>query len=297
MAPEFSLEDKLQWLDGYHRCLNADLPSEADIFLPKRFLKQLQAIRNNDLEAVAAAQKVIMKEKELEKDAGTTGQTVPTKKSSSNSSTAKGMSAFKVIPPPKIKMQMTPGESQLFEHFVGKAVRYLEFGSGGSTIAALSSASIESVHSVESDPAWIERMQSVLSIQEAHKSGRLHMHHADIGPVKRWGHPSDSGSTKKWPNYSWRIWQNLPRNFDCILIDGRFRVACGLVAAIMTASADPAIMVPNYYTRGRKYTVLEKALYPIESVDSLQVFRIRLDIAERMPEVLLSLANCIFDPS
>ena len=111
--------------------------------------------------------------------------------------------------------------------------RYQEFGIGGSTVLAIRSG-LERVVAVDSDPDWVDAARRHPEIAAAIQAGRADIHHADIGPVAQWGHPSDPGHIWSWPAYiatAWDVWAQRNEMPDLIFVDGRFRVACCLSVA------------------------------------------------------------------
>jgi hypothetical protein len=55
---------------------------------------------------------------------------------------------------------MTDAEVGVVRECFSKASSLVEFGSGGSTLLAAQSPSLRRIWSVESDPAWIERLRA-----------------------------------------------------------------------------------------------------------------------------------------
>lgn len=125
---------------------------------------------------------------------------------------------------------MHPNEIQMYERRLRAASRVCEFGSGASTTFALRTG-IKRIVSVESDAAWLGLMRRDPIIREAAADGRLHLLHADIGPVERWGFPVDRQDKARWrayPEAPWPTWEALNEEPDLVLVDGRFRIACCL---------------------------------------------------------------------
>ena len=87
----------------------------------------------------------------------------------------------------------------------------------------------------------------------AKRAGRLRMHRVDIGPTRKWGHPLGDESKARWPQYAQAVWQAaLPQPVDFVLIDGRFRVACALMARLK-ARPDALVAFHDFWTRLRAY--------------------------------------------
>ncbi len=166
------------------------------------------------------------------------------------------------------------------------AKNYLEYGSGNSTKMAARTPTLPCITSVESDPAFVRReLSDDPDIHSAIVSGRLRFLMVDIGVTKEWGHPVDRSKAYLWPNYSLCPYLHgyLP---DLILIDGRFRVACGLVAALQAPGA--TILIHDYANRP-EYHVLEQFLKIEERVASLVKCRRKLQIDEIVARALLNI--------
>ena len=127
------------------------------------------------------------------------------------------------------------------------AGRYLEWGSGGSTLLAswlmllrnrsgyASESNLTHAVSIESSTAFVDRLiRKHAPIKQALSSGALVYHLANVGITKAWGYPQTWADTpserERW--YTAYV-APLPHTaccFDAILIDGRFRAACALHA-------------------------------------------------------------------
>ncbi|MCL2439703.1 MAG: hypothetical protein FWD15_04305 [Alphaproteobacteria bacterium] len=168
---------------------------------------------------------------------------------------------------------MTRQERELFLRSIKGARNYLEFGSGGSTIAALDSLDgTSAVHSVESDGDWLLDMeQRYGAIRDGLSSGRLKLHHVDIGKVGDWGSPLDEKRKAHWPEYSAKVFEE-EAPFDVVLIDAQFRGACGL-RTILNTALDVVIMFHDFSMRRPDCKVLLKYLDIIEAADTLVVFK------------------------
>jgi len=168
-----------------------------------------------------------------------------------------------LIPDPKT---MTLPEWEFLQDTLSGAVQYLEYGAGTSTRLAAQLQKVQSIVSVESDPVYVQHLRDTHEeIRGAEADGRLCFHIADIGPTQEWGHPFDTSKRHLWPAYALSPYQHefTP---DTILIDGRFRVACGLLSAL-TAPPSTTILIHDY--RGRlQYHLLEQFMDITEKVGS-----------------------------
>lgn len=122
----------------------------------------------------------------------------------------------------------------------------LEYGSGGSTLLAADIPD-KRIYTVENDRAWIDRLHAWFV---GHPPASMPLlHHADVGPTRQWGHPVDETAFRLWPAYVQAIWDHpdflAP---DVVLVDGRFRLACLLTAALRTQKP-LAVLVDDYIDR------------------------------------------------
>jgi hypothetical protein len=119
---------------------------------------------------------------------------------------------------------MERDERVLFESFVNRSQRVLEFGSGGSTWIAAQKKKAWII-SIDSSKEWLEKVAN-----ETHQCPtQPELVFADIGPTKEWGFPVDEKYKSKWPAYHELVWQRPGvEEADLFFVDGRFRVACAL---------------------------------------------------------------------
>jgi len=163
-------------------------------------------------------------------------------------------------------MRMSDVEITMFTAAINVATHYLEYGAGGSTKLAAQTPTLSTITSVESDPEFInDHLRGDAAIQAAMQSGRLRFLIADIGPTEAWGYPLDRSKAHLWPNYALCPYLHGYQP-DLILIDGRFRVACGLAAALQAPGA--TILIHDYSIRPR-YKILERFLKIEDRADTL----------------------------
>ncbi|MBR0750744.1 hypothetical protein JQ604_00940 [Bradyrhizobium jicamae] len=117
---------------------------------------------------------------------------------------------------------MSGEETDLFLSFVKNSSDYVEFGTGGSTVAA-SKYVKNSIRSIDSSQEWLDKVASACTSSQA----KPELMFIDIGPIGDWGFPTDSSTRSRWSNYHSTIW-DVPHSAeaDLYLVDGRFRVAC-----------------------------------------------------------------------
>lgn len=170
---------------------------------------------------------------------------------------------------------MTQSEKQVFNKYILGSKFYLEFGMGGSSIAVLRKSKA-SISSVESSREWINKLRKYRIIRIAEKNSRLRIRFVDIGRISDKGLPVSLATRNNFPKYSSEIFNEInPLNLDCVLVDGRFRVACTLQIILHCFQNENLfILFHDIWTRPY-YHIILKYLIEIERVDSLGVFRIR----------------------
>jgi len=147
---------------------------------------------------------------------------------------------------------MEPDELALLREASRRRQHVIEFGCGASTLLLLRNG-VGALDSVDSQPAWVERVSDQPDAAAALRTGRLRMHCVDIGPTRKWGHPSGDEASARWPRYAQAVWQAaLPAAVDFVLVDGRFRVACALTA-LLKARPDAPVAFHDFWTRLRAY--------------------------------------------
>lgn len=172
-------------------------------------------------------------------------------------------------------IRMTPKEIELLIRHLKSSQAYLEFGAGGSTQLAIEHARGRIV-TVESDAAWVEKLKADPKVKAAIDARRLSFMHIDIGPVGDWGVPRGETRIKHWKDYFSAPWISLDIPFDLVLIDGRFRIMCALMAAAY-ASDETRIAIHDYGVR-KHYFVIEKYFDTIETADTLVILKRRKNI-------------------
>jgi hypothetical protein len=172
-------------------------------------------------------------------------------------------------------------EPGLFERVLGQGVRnYMEFGLGGSTLAA-ARAGAESLVAVDSDGGWVRAVQRHPEVAPLIASGRATILHADIGPVGEWGSPADKTHAVQFHRYisaPWREWARREALPDLIYVDGRFRVSCCYSIAAVFAGADvppPRILMHDMVPERTAYLDVYRFLDVVEQVGSLCLMNLK----------------------
>merc|ERR1719160_1262801 len=84
---------------------------------------------------------------------------------------------------------MTESERTLLYKLYGNATRLLQFGVGGSMVAALGFENIQKVHAVDSSLRWVMALKHRDDVAAAKEDGRLELIFSDIGTIGTWGYP------------------------------------------------------------------------------------------------------------
>lgn len=146
----------------------------------------------------------------------------------------------------------------------------LEYGSGGSTFLAASMPG-KTIVSVESDPAWAQRMQDIAAARPQPSPPTVI--HADIGPVMAWARAPDNRELDRFRGYWQTVWDDWSGAApDLVLIDGRFRAACYM--ATWLATPGPVRVLFDDYEKRPQYHVIERLGPPVKRVGRMAVFDI-----------------------
>ncbi len=183
-------------------------------------------------------------------------------------------------------ISMSPPEIGKFKEYLRESTNVFEFGCGGSTVLISHLKNIKTLHSVDSDLNWINKVKE--EVKE-----NVVFHFVNIGKLADWGHPKNKYQKSKWPKYS-NVLKDLDDYFpDLVFVDGRFRVSCAL-KSIEKMKKHSHLIVHDYHP-SRDYGVIEKYFNKVDSVDTLSVFRKKYKIDTQ--EVQKILKQYEYDPS
>ena len=160
----------------------------------------------------------------------------------------------------KFKPLMSPNDTKVLSYFMKPENTYFEFGSGGSTNLA-SYYKLKKIYSVESDANWHNKLKKFLSNDIIYLTIDLKSNHV-------FGFPGKGTTAENWKKYIQAY--KAEYNADIILIDGRFRVACGL-DIFSKIKYDTLVLIHDYNDR-KEYHVLEKYYIKVKSWDALAAF-------------------------
>jgi hypothetical protein len=151
----------------------------------------------------------------------------------------------------------------------GKTERYLEFGAGGSTLMA-AYCNVRDIVSLDNAAMW----QKTVGEHEIWSKSTSHVQqlHVGLGELGAYSRPKDNESYGDFIHYSHGALRYTQGAFDVVLVDGRFRVACALIA-IQRMDSQSALFVHDY-DQGRGYDVLAEVLEIEKRVGQLVQFRL-----------------------
>ena len=162
------------------------------------------------------------------------------------------------------KPKMTLNELRAFCYFMKPENIYFEFGSGGSTNVA--SYYKVKTFSVESDTKWHQKL----------KINKINANYITVDlKAGYYGNPGKETNIEMWKKYIQSYKKEY--NADIILIDGRFRVACGL--DIFNKIRNDTIVLIHDYINRKNYHILENYYLKLEEWDSLIAFIKRPNIS------------------
>lgn len=181
------------------------------------------------------------------------------------------------------KPHMAGDELVLLKSLLSGATHVLEYGCGGSTALAASTRD-RRVFSVESDPAWLRKVEAHPAIKIASARGRVSLNYVNIGPTKKWGKPLNEDCRHNWPLYSSLPWLKQS-DYDLIFVDGRFRVAC-ILHSVLRAGRDALIVVHDFWNRPDYHVVLPFLDWK-QSCRTLGVFQRRHEVDKACVDSLI----------
>jgi hypothetical protein len=189
-----------------------------------------------------------------------------------------------------VQITMAPDEWKTFYGFLRCAERYVEFGSGASTV--LASVLVKDwVMSFDSSQAWLDRVAEGCRERKTRLTPTLSL--IDIGETGDWGFPKDEASRERWPHYHSSMWEDQRLSqADFYLIDGRFRVAC-FVQALLHCGRSAFIAFHDYAPRPN-YHAVGRVAREVLRVDDLSVFMRPVDFDRKL--ALRLLADHAYDP-
>lgn len=192
--------------------------------------------------------------------------------------------------PQRPELTLPEAEAALLREVYAGARTVLEYGSGGSTLVAAEGGA--DVWSVESDAGWAGMMRNWFAANPA--KGAVHIHHAEIGETKEWGHPVDNSGFRRWPDYPLSVWDRPDfLHPDVVLVDGRFRVGCFLAALYRISR--PVVLLFDDYANRPAYHRVEDLVKPRDVVGRMA--RFDLNPTPLTPDRLRGFAKALLQPA
>ena len=150
--------------------------------------------------------------------------------------------------------------SEEFYRLLQRCDFYVEYGSGGSTLAAVKLS--KNFQSYESSRAFHKIMNNKMQKMIPEPAPISDFLLYEFGPIRSWSIPFPSGLNKvmfakKMCVYSEPHWKACGEFPDLILIDGRFRVSCALKNFAALEGKKFHLVVDDYAERS-EYSVIEK---------------------------------------
>ena len=181
---------------------------------------------------------------------------------------------------------MTIDELVLLAEILPKNATILEFGCGGSTQFFYEHGA-EKIISIDSDKGWLEKLLTNPIVSTYYKYGKWLPLYVDIGRVRSWGAPCTKTPRPCWLNYHQHCWRLFSeRDFDLILVDGRFRVACVCQTLLRCGGTDLLFAIHDFRDRP-EYHVLLEFIDVINQVDTLGIFKAKAAIDWRKLAVVI----------
>ncbi len=188
---------------------------------------------------------------------------------------------------------MSNNEKKLFDKFISKSTNYFEYGAGGSTYYACTKLNLDNIYAVESNTKWISTilLNQVCLDKKNNNKLNIKFYQINRNPDQNIlaNHLLNKDNEKfkpNWEMYSKAITEldkDKLEKIDFVLVDGRFRVACCLMA-ILSVNNNCFIAIHDFYFSGKScnryktYCVVEKYLDKIEETEQLVVFKKKQNI-------------------
>jgi hypothetical protein len=141
-----------------------------------------------------------------------------------------------------MQINFSETETDFFIRTIKGKSRYVEYGSGDTT--AIARNHCEHILSIETDRRWANKLDTV---------------HVDMGQTQSWGYPVYPPTTAMLQAYF-----SFARNYDILLIDGRYRVG-------VAYHAEPGLFFVHDYNR-EQYHVIESFAVKVDQVETLALF-------------------------
>ena len=176
--------------------------------------------------------------------------------------------------PKNLAVMMTAEEQQLLESYMTPTTRYFEWGSGGST-DTYSRLTSNTVVSIENYKGWCDKVSSLPYVKCREREGNLFYKCIVPYPTIQYGYPEDPANNGKFDEYINAIEEY--QNFDVVLVDARWRVACAL-KALDYITDDTVVFMHDMGPLRTYYDSVFKWYKEIKRADSLVAMRRRKNV-------------------
>jgi len=175
---------------------------------------------------------------------------------------------------------MSSAETTAFTRYRDKSRNYFEFGCGGSTVFCDSPQ--RKIKSIDNNEEWLNKVRSLIG-------PTTELIYINTGPVLEYGNPADPTQVAGFADYSLAFSQRNS-DTDLVLVDGRFRVACGLQIVL----SDYTGVVLLHDAQRPEYQPLFKFFNSIERVGNLVALRVRSSVDKKEAAILWEIYKNIY---
>lgn len=178
-------------------------------------------------------------------------------------------------------------DKDMFYKYLDKATKYFEYGSGGSTYQASLRKNLITIHSVESDQQWYNKLKKLIKRDDI-----IFIYNEMDTQPNTYGHPGPNSTDADHIRYSDHI-KSIIEPVDFILIDGRFRVACCL-KCFDRINSDCLIAFDDFLNRDKYHIVLD--YYDIiDKTDNNRMVILKKKDGAQIPEEIIKKYELIPD--
>jgi len=183
--------------------------------------------------------------------------------------------------PQRLQGMMTQAEITFLKSFIKSDVTYFEWGSGGSTdtFGRLTSGKIVSVENYQ---PWCDKVLQLPFVQCRQKFTSLDYKCIIPYPTSSAGYPVDKAHNGDFDTYIEVIKDYS--NFDIVLVDGRWRVACALFA--LDHIKDETVLFIHDFSDRPEYHAVFEWYDEVEHVDRLVALKRKKGVARPSTNIM-----------